>query len=196
MKSGRVQIPSCKKDASKIHKQELNKFSMFAALSETFTICLNATHLTNVFYAQLQWFFSPTFCAKHSSQSHVQIHHSQVLGTCKLRDTETRCFLQQKYCEQSCGFMLICRKVVHIATNFKWSTEQLCIMCCRKERKWKQWPKLMQKSSCRVKRENPLTTTTTVFKNTYFSSWELAAISDLSVLSARGHPDTLERIKS
>lgn len=54
MKSGRVQILSCKKDASKIHKQELNKFSMFAALSETFTICLNATHLTNVFYAQLQ----------------------------------------------------------------------------------------------------------------------------------------------
>lgn len=29
--------------------------------------------------------------------------------------------------------------------------------------------------------------------NTYLSSWELAAMRDLRVLSARGHPDTLQR---
>lgn len=29
--------------------------------------------------------------------------------------------------------------------------------------------------------------------NTYLSSWELAAIRDLRVLSAKGHPETLKR---
>lgn len=29
--------------------------------------------------------------------------------------------------------------------------------------------------------------------HTYFSSWELAAMRDLRVLSAKGHPETLKR---
>lgn len=71
------------------------------------------------------------------------------------------------------------------------------IVCSRKEKE-KERKALTQaeaKTSCLVSCEKSSSNNNS-FQNTYFSSWELAAISDLSVLSARGHPDTLERIKS
>lgn len=74
----------------------------------------------------------------------------------------------------SSGFMLIRRKAVKKNMLSMWKS---CIMSCWEENK---------KQTFYVGKSY----------NTYFSSWELAAISDLSVLSARGHPDTLERIKS
>lgn len=120
-----------------------------------------------------------TFCARRSSRSRVRIRRNQVLGTCVGRER---------------GRWACAEDSVHAER-----IQEIKLRGGKDGERDSGGGRRAATSTEGQKREldvkTPFSHKESLAK-TYFSSWALAAISDLSVLSARGHPDTLERIKS